>query len=118
MLVIENQPHFDEVVAFAKKVGLYEDTGNKNSALQNRLAYLEKYGGKNERGDDRMRVRLLRDTAPMSFFFVIEQRDGDNWRPFMNGGLLYHGPHDENGSGTGPTFAVTLEPTIGWSIHT
>ena len=118
MLVIENQKHFDEVVSFAKTVGLYEDPGNKNSALANRLAYLEKYGGKDEDGTDRVRVRLLRDPAPYSFTFLIEQKSGDDWRPLFNGGLLFHGPHDGSGSGAGPTFAVTLEPTVGWSIHT
>lgn len=35
-----------------------------------------------------------------------------------NGGLLYHGPHDAYGSGSGPTFAVTLNAVHGWSIHT
>lgn len=34
------------------------------------------------------------------------------YRPSYNGGLLYHGP-----SG-GPTFAVTLTPVEGWSVHT
>jgi hypothetical protein len=34
------------------------------------------------------------------------------------GGLLFHGPHDGFGSGSGPTFAVSLSPTVGWSIHT
>ena len=36
----------------------------------------------------------------------------------MNGGLIFHGKHDAFGSGSAPTFAVTLEPTDGWSIHT
>ena len=119
MLVIENQKHFDEVVTFAKTVGLYEDSGNKNSALANRLAYLEKYGGKNEDGGDRMRVRLIRDCAPMSFYFLIEQKNAaGEWARVIEGGLLYHGAHDGNGSGAGPTFAVTLDPTVGWQLHT
>lgn len=41
-----------------------------------------------------------------------------NARYSFNGGLLYHGSHDGFGSGKGPTFAVTLTPTHGWSIHT
>lgn len=119
MLVIENQEHFDDVVAFAKNVGLYEDPGDKNNALANRLAYLEKYGSKNDDGTNRMRVRLFRDFAPHSFGFVIEQKSADDtWSRLFEGGLIYHGPHDGNGSGAGPTFAVTLEPTVGWSIHT
>ena len=34
------------------------------------------------------------------------------YRPSYNGGLLYHGPAG------GPTFAVTLTPVEGWSVHT
>jgi hypothetical protein len=119
MLIVENQDHYDKVVAFAKEVGLYEDPGNKTNTLANRLSYLENYGGKGEDGTDRMRVRLIRDCAPMSFYFLLEQKTADGaWGRVIEGGLLYHGSHDGNGSGAGPTFAVTLDPTVGWSIHT
>lgn len=119
MLVIEDQKYFDHVVEFAKKSGLYEDDGKTNNALSSRLKYLENYGGKNCDGSDRMRVRLMPDGAAMSFYFVIEKKaDTGEWKLLFNGGLFYHGPHDGNGSGAGPTFAVTLEPTTGWSIHT
>lgn len=119
MLVIENQKHFDEAVAFAKKVGLYADSGDKNNTLSNRLHYLENYGGKSNDGEERMRVRLMPDGAPHSFYFLIEQRKADGrWSLLFNGGLLFHGPHDRSGSGDAPTFSVTLEPTVGWSIHT
>lgn len=119
MLIIENQKHFDEVVAFAKKVGLYEDDGTTNNALSNRLKYLDGYGGKDSDGNDRMRVHLTPDFAPFSFFFVIEKKnDAGEWRALFNGGLLFHGRHDGNGSGSTPTFATTLEPTVGWSVHT
>lgn len=119
MLVIEDQSHLDEVVAFAKKSGLYDDNGKNNNALASRLKYLENYGGKDGEGNDRMRVRLMPDIAPMSFYFVIEKRtDTGEWALLFNGGLLFHGRHDGNGSGSAPTFAVTHEPTVGWSIHT
>lgn len=119
MLIIQNKKHFDEVVAFAKKSGLYEDDGKTNNALSNRLKYLEEYGGKDDAGNDRMRVRLMPDFAPMSFFFVIEAKNAEGlWRTLFNGGVIYHGRHDDNGGGAAPTFAVTLEPTVGWSIHT
>lgn len=117
MLVIEDKEYFKNVIAFAKKVGRYD--GEDNHALADRLKYLENYGGKNNDGVDRMRVRLMRDGAPMSFYFVIEKRtETGDWSLLFNGGLLYHGPHDGYGSGSAPTFAVTLTPTIGWSIHT
>jgi|HubBroStandDraft_1064217.scaffolds.fasta_scaffold27331_2 hypothetical protein len=31
---------------------------------------------------------------------------------------VFSSPHDGLGSGSGPTFACTLTPTIGWSTHT
>lgn len=119
MIIIENQEHFDQVVAFAKEKGLYDDRKDTNNMLSNRLRYLETYGGKDEDGTDRMRVRLAPDFAPFSFFFVIEKKtESGGWSPLFNGGLIFHGRHDGNGSGSAPTFAVTLEPTTGWSIHT
>jgi hypothetical protein len=117
MLIIENYAHFHEVVAFAKKIDLYEE--KKNNSLQARLEYLKNYGGKDGDGSDRSRVRLSKDFSPYSFYFVIEQKDRDGeWIPWLHGGLLYHGPHDGHGSGAAPTFAVSLTPTTGWSIHT
>ncbi len=117
MLVIENQPHFDEVVAHAKAIGLYE--GEKNDSLKNRLDYLAHYAGKNNDGSDKTRVRLFKDFAPYSFGFVIESKDeNDDWSTWFHGGLLFHGAHDGNGSGTSPTLAVTLTPSVGWVIHT
>ena len=119
MLVIENQKHFDEVVTFAKKVGLYEDAGDQNQKLANRLAYLEKYWGKSDDGADRTRVRLFPDGAPYSFYFVIEKKKNEHeWERMFDGGLLFHGSHDGHGSGDAPTFAVTLDHFTGWSIHT
>ncbi len=65
------------------------------------------------------RCTLYRDGAPYSFGFSIEALGEDGtWRHWFDGGLLYHGPHDGHGSGAPPTFAVTLTPTHGWSIHT
>jgi len=112
MLIIEDQEYFAMVEAFAKDAGLYDN--QNTSSLKNRLDYLNSYGG----DGDRMRVRLWKDFAPFSFYFVIERKHGDKWSRFMNGGLIFHGPHDGNGSGSAPAFAVTLESTYGWSIHT
>ena len=117
MLVIQNQQYFDEVVAFAKKNDLYE--GEHNASLKNRLDYLAGYGGKNKDGADKTRVLLFKDFAPYSFEFVIEAQDArGEWSRWFNGGLLFHGAHDGGGSGSAPTFAVTLTPTTAWSIHT
>ena len=71
------------------------------------------------RRSDTTRVRLLPDGALCCFYFVIEQKNSaGEWERLFNGGLLFHGAHDGLGSGSGPTFACTLTPTIGWSIHT
>jgi len=37
---------------------------------------------------------------------------------WFNGGLIFHGPHDNGGDGGAPTFSVNLSPQDGWSIHT
>ncbi len=116
MLKIENQRHYDEVVAFAKKHNLYEGTDD-NTSLKSRLDYLEQYGCRGDK--DGTRVRLFRDFAPYSFGFVIEVKNADGgWECLFHGGLVFHGHHDGHGNGSAPTFAVTLEPTAGWSIHT
>ena len=113
MLLIEDEKYLADVVAFAKSSGLYE--GEANTLLKNQLAFLENYGGPN----GKMRVRLGRDFAPYSFSLVFEKQDEKGeWCSLMFGGLLYHGPIDGCGSGSAPTFAVTLERVVGWAIHT
>lgn len=44
-----------------------------------------------------------------------EQKTCDYW---FNGGLIFHGPHDNGGDGGMPTLSVNLLPHHGWSIHT
>jgi len=39
-------------------------------------------------------------------------------RPWFNGGLIFHGPHDGHGSGAAPALSCCLTPTDGWEIHT
>jgi hypothetical protein len=112
VLLIEDKNYFDVVVEHAKKLGMYDKNDETNGTLASRLEYLEKYGG------DKMRVKLFKDFAPFSFGFVIEQRHGDGWQHLFTGGLIFHGPHDALGSGSGPTFSSTVTPTSGWSIHT
>jgi hypothetical protein len=75
MLIIENQSYLEEVVAFAKKVHLYES--DSNASLKNRLDYLARYGGKKQDGSDKTRARLFKDGAPYSFGFVIEALDAN-----------------------------------------
>lgn len=124
MLLIQNEKYFDETVAFAKQIGLYDpppNSRNSNHYLRSRLDYLATYGGKNGDGTDKTRVRLFKDLAPYSFGFVIESQTADGqWSTWFNGGLLFHGAHDGHGSGAGPTFAVLLDSSSSpsWAIHT
>ncbi len=97
----------DDSIAFAIESGQLVN-------LTSKLQHLGKYGG----GADKSKCVLTRDTAPHSYLFELYLRDGDRWTFALNGALLYHGPHDGFGSGEAPTFAVTVEPTTGWSIHT
>jgi hypothetical protein len=55
---------------------------------------------------------MFTDFAPLSFYFEID-KDGKLW---MAGGLIFHGY--DGGSGGAPSFAVTVQPERGWSIHT
>lgn len=49
---------------------------------------------------------------------VVSEPIETEWKRWMNGALIYHGPHDNGGDGGAPTFSVNLVPTNGWSIHT
>ena len=110
MLEINNQQHFDEVCAFADRVGLRDQ-------LDEKLRYLDEYAEHGDRG--KTRCQLNSDFAPYSWGFVLERRaDDGEYHHWFTGGLIFHGPHDAGGSGSYPTLAVTLSPITGWSIHT
>ena len=57
---------------------------------------------------------IFNDFAPHSFEFC--RKRGETFAG--NGGVIFHGRHDNGGDGGAPTFSVCLEPTNGWSIHT
>lgn len=100
------QDALEKARSFAKANDLIED-------LESKLTYLADYGG-----STRTRCRLFPDLAPLSFGFTMEKKSDDGWAYWFNGGLIFHGNHDGHGNGSAPTFAVTIEPTTGWSIHT
>lgn len=112
------QEHFDEVEAFAKEHDRHEQFMNRLG----QLAWSDIEDGKLTYWGtpiEDMRVRLFRDFAPQSFEFVQEvKRDGKDWECAVNGGFIFHGPHDGGGNGGAPTFSVNLTPQDGWSIHT
>lgn len=105
MLAIENQSHFDKVVDFAKKINMFDQ-------LNDRLEYLQDYS------DQVTRCKLYKDSAPYSFAFTMEKKNGDDWKVWFYGGLIYHGSHDNGGDGGAPTFSVNINPMDGWAIHT
>ncbi len=114
---------FEQTVEFAKKIGLYErpkKSSDDNQYLKERLDYLEHYATRTDTGEDITRTKcvLRRDLAPASFEFTMYRRVGDAYEPWFIGGLIYHGAHDGWGSGSAPTFSVTLTPCQGWGIHT
>lgn len=107
MLIVYDKKYFEEVKAFAEKIGL-------GKQLQKKLDYLDNFRSKNE-----TECHLHRDTAPYSFTFDLKLKNqhGET-KTLFNGGLIYHGNHDRGGDGGAPTYAVSLTPTHGWQIHT
>jgi hypothetical protein len=93
----------DEISTFAKENGL-EDS------FKNTFSRLERHS------ENGAKVELYADFAPLSLYFEI-YREGTL---SLNGGMIFHGPHDKFGNGGSPTFSVCLDSdrTTGWSIHT
>ena len=83
---------------------------NNDPSLKNCLERLEMV-------DENMNTNtdLWPDFAPRSFEFVRKDSEG-KFR--SNGGVIFHGHHDNGGDGGSPTFSVCLTPVNGWSIHT
>lgn len=92
MINIKCQEHYDSVLLYAKSI-------NKEINLKECLTRLENFG----------EVELYKDFAPYSFSFMCFK----NGIMQMNGGLIYHDAEADK-----VNFSVSLNPTIGWSIHT
>lgn len=108
-LHIEDLAYLREVQTFARESG-------KARELAEHLRTLGHFFDLDRSG--RTRTRLFRDRAPWSFRFVVERTHNGTAHCLLDGALVYHGAHDGYGSGAAPAFAVTLEPTAGWSVHT
>jgi hypothetical protein len=105
MTIIDNsEGKLQEIEAFAKETNRLE---NFKSNLQRLKEIAE-----NRDAD----VYLYKDFAPLSLYFAISKHNGRE--TVLNGGLIFHGQHDGYGSGSAPSFSVTLTPTDGWAIHT
>ena len=103
MIADNSNGRLAEIKAFAKENNLMENFYETFSRLEN-------YSGK---GYD---VFLYSDFAPLSLEFVIKEEG----RFVLNGGFIFHGPHDGYGNGGAPTFSVCIDPDDkpGWRIHT
>ncbi len=99
---IMDRKHYDEVFMFAC-------VSDKLDSFMRNYTYLRDYAG------GKCVCELYKDFAPYSFYFVMRDQNGEIW---FNGGMIFHGQIDGYGSGSAPTFSVTLEPCDGWSIHT
>jgi len=93
----------DEIKSFATTNGLTD-------SFSKTFVRLESYS---HEGNE---VKLYTDFAPMSLYFEIF-REG---RFILNGGMIFHGKHDGFGSGSAPTFSVSIDPERSphWEIHT
>jgi hypothetical protein len=126
MLNILDQEYYDKVIDFATKSGQLDK-------LQHELDYLANYAIGEGEPKDKTRCDLYKDFAPQSFYFILYLKQGeplkdsyvktgespkDGYVKWFNGGLIYHGKHDNGGDGGAPTFSVNLTPQYGWSIHT
>lgn len=106
MLIDKTNGKLDQVKEFAAKIDM-------STQLQEQLDYLANYSARETR------CLLFTDFAPHSFQFTMEVKNGEGeWEHWFFGGLIFHGPHDGHGSGSAPTYSVTLTPTTGWSVHT
>lgn len=115
MLVVDDSTK--EAFLAATKEAL--EAGLIDNFLAN-LRKLSEFGLSDDMAKDQIRCTLYHDFAPFSFSFVIERKaaDSDTYESWFNGGLIYHGRHDGYGSGSAPTFSVSLTPSTGWQIHT
>ena len=103
MIIDKTNGRLAEIKAFAKEKNLMEN-------FKETFSRFETYTDKG------CTVNLYSDFAPYSLYFEITM----NEKFILNGGFIFHGPHDGYGSGIAPTFSVSIDPDNkpGWSIHT
>lgn len=106
--------HFNEVVAFANKMGLL-------GQLIGQLHYLDTYSHHPQTPERTTRCELMQDFAPHSFRFIMYRREmtpeGLKEEFWFNGGLIYQGPESPSG-GAFPSLSVSLADGVGWFVNT
>ena len=98
----------DEALKYAESI--------KDNSLQKCIDRLKSYEIQRDYRADPIETTITNDFAPYSFYFVRFNKYNKEFRG--NGGIIFHGKHDNGGDGGAPTFSVCLEPCSGWSIHT
>ena len=72
--------------------------------------------------DLKAEVEAMRDKYPDCTLAQHNMWAKDNipeWRFWFNGGIIYHGPHDNGGDGGAPTFSVNnSDVRHGWTSNT
>jgi hypothetical protein len=118
-LKINCEDYFEEVEAFARESGQLESFHGQLAHLTHGHQSDEELALFGSRIAE-FRTVLFHDFAPHSFAFEMQYKkeEDEEWKHFMNGGLIYHGPHDGYGSGGSPTFSVTVDKAEGWRVHT
>lgn len=104
-IIVHCEEKVAEAKAHAEQLGLTDQLNEQ----------LERLGQLFQGGNRKVACHLYGDFAPFSFAWSLV--DEDEGRVFYNGGLIFHGPHDNGGDGGAPTFSVSLSPHDGWSIH-
>lgn len=97
----------DEALKYAESI--------KDNSLKDCIDRLKKVEENYKNNGTSIETEITTDFAPYSFYFVRRNSNGE----FNgNGGIIFHGAHDNGGDGGSPTFSVNLTPTTGWQIHT
>ena len=111
MLDIQCEEYLAEVRKKADELKLRE-------SLEGKLAYLDTFAEETGRERGHTRCRLWADSAPLSFYFVMEVKDATGeYKRWFNGGCIFYGSQD---SGVGaPQFSVRMQTgKSGWEINT
>ena len=102
-LIDHTEGKLAEAIAYARKIG-------DSSLISNLQWKRRRYGW------EKQEVHIWTDWAPLSFGFAL--REVGTQRTFLNGGIIFHGKHDNGGDGSAPTYSVNLTPVNGWATHT
>ena len=107
----------DEAKKLYKEAERFARTTGQIDNFKENMDYLSGYACHEGR---ETRCEMYQDGAPYSFYFVmhLKRKGEDEFKPWFNGGLIYHGPHDGFGDGGAPTFSVNINNSQGWSVYT